>query len=407
MIKVLQIGCGKMSKYSMRYVYEKGAEIVGAFDINEHVIGKDIGALMETEDKGIKVDNLSNLEGFLKENKADIAIVTTRSLISELKDVVLTLVNGKVNVVTTCEEAFFAENSNKLVFDEIDSGSSSISSENPSTNNNRNSGNKKRGLEFVSSKGNAENVVNSQNSSYSGQTQQPQQTQDYDQNRQASKQKFLNFDRNGDFVSKKFLNRSYSKFELKTGHIIHGIMITGVNSDLPGQVLGQISQNVYDTVTGKHLLIPMGTKIYGTYDSNLTYGQNRLLLVWQRLVFPNGYTLELENLQGADLMGQAGFKGRVNNHFLKLLRSVLLSSAVTAATSRLDNVNVNVDTGNRSRVSIGTGASTASEKIQSIGEKLVEKDLNRQPTIYVKKGHKFNIIVNKDIILVPYNQLRR
>lgn len=120
MIKVLQIGCGKMSKYSMRYVYEKGAEIVGAFDINEHVIGKDIGALMETENKGIKVDNLSNLEGFLKENKADIAIVTTRSLISELKDVVLTLVNGKVNVVTTCEEAFFAENSNKLVFDEID-----------------------------------------------------------------------------------------------------------------------------------------------------------------------------------------------------------------------------------------------------------------------------------------------
>ncbi len=106
-------------------------------------------------------------------------------------------------------------------------------------------------------------------------------------------------------------------------------------------------------------------------------------------------------------MGQAGFKGRVNNHFLKLLRSVLLSSAVTAATSRLDNVNVNVDTGNRSRVSIGTGASTASEEIQSIGEKLVEKDLNRQPTIYVKKGHKFNIIVNKDIILVPYNQLRR
>ena len=203
------------------------------------------------------------------------------------------------------------------------------------------------------------------------------------------------------------MNRNYSKFELKTGHIIHGIMVTGVNSDLPGQVLGQISRNVYDTVTGKHLLIPMGTKIYGIYDSNVTYGQNRLLLVWQRLVFPNGYTLELENIQGADLMGQAGFKGKVNNHFLKLLRSVLLSSAITAATSRLDNVNVNVDTGSKSRVSIGTGASAASEKIQSIGEKLVEKDLNRQPTIYVKKGYKFNIIVNKDIVLVPYSQLRR
>lgn len=120
MIKVLQIGCGKMSKYSMRYVYEKGAEIVGAFDISEHVIGKDIGTLMETEDKGVKVQNLVDLSDFLKNNSADIAIVTTRSLIEELRDVVLTLVNGKVNVVTTCEEAFFAENSNKLVFDEID-----------------------------------------------------------------------------------------------------------------------------------------------------------------------------------------------------------------------------------------------------------------------------------------------
>ena len=119
MIKVLQIGCGKMSKYSMRYVYEKGAEIVGAFDISEHVIGKDIGTLMETEEKGVKVQNLADLAEFLKENRADIAIVTTRSLIEELRDVVLTLVNGKVNVVTTCEEAFFAENSNKLVFDEI------------------------------------------------------------------------------------------------------------------------------------------------------------------------------------------------------------------------------------------------------------------------------------------------
>ena len=120
MIKVLQIGCGKMSKYSMRYVYEKGAEIVGAFDISEHVIGKDIGTLMETEEKGVKVQNLADLAEFLKENRADIAIVTTRSLIEELRDVVLTLVNGKVYVVTTCEEAFFAENSNKLVFDEID-----------------------------------------------------------------------------------------------------------------------------------------------------------------------------------------------------------------------------------------------------------------------------------------------
>jgi len=99
MIKVLQIGCGKMSKYSMRYVYEKGAEIVGAFDISEHVIGKDIGTLMETEEKGVKVQNLADLAEFLKENRADIAIVTTRSLIEELRDVVLTLAGSVHNII--------------------------------------------------------------------------------------------------------------------------------------------------------------------------------------------------------------------------------------------------------------------------------------------------------------------
>lgn len=226
-----------------------------------------------------------------------------------------------------------------------------------------------------------------------------------DPNGQTVKKNFLSSSKNG-FVSTNLLKRGYSKYELKTGHIIHGIMITGVNSDLPGEVLGQISQDVYDSVTGKYLLIPKGTKLYGQYDSNVMYGQNRLLLIWQRLIFPNGYTLELDNIQGVDMMGRAGFNGRVNNHFLKLMRSVLLSSAISVAGGALDNVNVNVDTGSKSRVSIGTGASRASENIQSIGDRLIEKDLNRQPTIYVKKGHKFNIIVNKDIVLVPYKQLR-
>lgn len=300
------------------------------------------------------------------------------------------------------------------IMDEINASSTNNNSGNVGKGTGRNTENKKRGIEFVSNKNNVENPVGqlAQNpASYSAQQPQLQQTltqksQDYDQNRQVSKQNFLNT-QSGSFVSTKMLNRNYSRFELKTGHIIHGIMITGVNSDLPGQVLAQVSRNVYDSVTGKHLLIPMGTKIYGVYDSNVTYGQNRLLLVWQRLVFPNGFSLELENMQGVDLMGNSGFKGRVNNHFLKLLRSVLLSSAIATASGRLDSINVDVNTGNRSRVSIGTGASNASEKIQSIGERLVEKDLNRQPTIYVKKGYKFNIIVNKDLILVPYNQLRR
>jgi 4-hydroxy-tetrahydrodipicolinate reductase len=120
-IKVAQIGCGKMSKLTMRYVYEKGAEITLAFDVTEDKFGLDIGSIMETENKGVVVEDIKNLESRLKEDKPDIAIVTTMSLLSDLESVLRTCAKCGVNAITTCEEAFYASNSNPKLFRELDS----------------------------------------------------------------------------------------------------------------------------------------------------------------------------------------------------------------------------------------------------------------------------------------------
>lgn len=120
-IRVAQIGCGKMAKYTMRYVEEKGAEVVLAFDVSEDIIGKDIGSITETRDKNVIVEDITNLEERLLEVKPDIAIVTTMSLLNDLGDVLRIVAKCHVNAVTTCEEAFFASNSNPTLFKELDS----------------------------------------------------------------------------------------------------------------------------------------------------------------------------------------------------------------------------------------------------------------------------------------------
>ena len=232
---------------------------------------------------------------------------------------------------------------------------------------------------------------------------QQQNENDTDQNKQKSKSLFLK-QKQDSFYSTNLKNPAIGKYELKTGSFIPAVLVTAINSDLPGDVIAQVRENVYDYRTGKYILIPMGTKIVGKYDSSITYGQNRVLLIWQRLVFPNGSTLVLDNMQGVDLLGNAGLKGKTNNHFWKLMRSVLLSSAINIASGSLEGLNVNIETGSRSRVNIGTGVSDAAQNIRSIGERIIEKDLNRQPTIEIKRGKKFNIFVSKDIILSPYRK---
>ena len=119
-LRVVQYGCGKMSKYTMRYVYEKGGEIVGALDINPAVIGKDIGTIMECEDKGVVVTNVANARELLAELKPDACIVTTMSLLGDLEEALTICAELGINAITTCEEAFFSWNSNPALTKKLD-----------------------------------------------------------------------------------------------------------------------------------------------------------------------------------------------------------------------------------------------------------------------------------------------
>jgi type IV secretion system protein VirB10 len=188
-----------------------------------------------------------------------------------------------------------------------------------------------------------------------------------------------------------------SRFEVRAGGVIPGVMISGVNSDLPGQIMGQVSQDVYDTATGKQLLIPQGTRLVGTYNSNVAYGQSAVLIAWQRLVFPDGKALDISAMPGADMAGYAGFRDQVNNHYVRIFASALLMSGVTAAASYATDRNSNTGT----TFSQPTASSELSQALgQQLGQvtaQMIAKNLNIAPTIEIRPGYRFNIIVVKDL----------
>ena len=158
------------------------------------------------------------------------------------------------------------------------------------------------------------------------------QNQTDDQNMQAEKKAFLQKNKitEEDGYLHNLLNNPVSRYEIKAGTIIPSLLITGVNSDLPGQITGQVRTNVYDTATGRYLLIPQGAKIIGVYDSQISYGQERLLVAWKRILFPNGKSIDLDGMPGVDLSGYAGFNDEVNHHYRKIFGSVLLMSFLGA-----------------------------------------------------------------------------
>ena len=236
--------------------------------------------------------------------------------------------------------------------------------------------------------------VNSRKSEKSSNGQITDASRDQNLNEQGDKKYFLKNEESNAAYLGNFEEDPISPYEVKAGTIIPGIMITGINSDLPGSIVGQVRESVFDTVSGNYLLIPQGTKIFGTYDSNVTWGQNRSLIVWQRLIFPNGKSINLSNMPGVDLTGQAGFSDKVNNHFSTLLKGVVLTS-ITGAGSAIVTNDENNDYESEA-------AKAAGIAIINVGNNFAEKALGRQPTIEIRAGYRFNIMVNSDMILTPY-----
>ena len=176
------------------------------------------------------------------------------------------------------------------------------------------------------------------------------------------------------------------------------ILLTGINSDLPGQIIGQVSEDVRDTITGTNILIPAGSRILGTYDSSITFGQNRVLLVWDRLIRPDGVSVRLQGMNGVDLSGYAGLPGGVDTHIGQIIGSVSLSSVfqvlVDGITSTLAAVPGLVG-------GVGTNL-TKSDKQTAIDNAVnsyLTKLVNQQPTIIVPEGSRGYIMVGRDIIL--------
>lgn len=221
-----------------------------------------------------------------------------------------------------------------------------------------------------------------------------------DMNRQADKRNFFKNEEQKKIYNSGRELYAVSPYEVKAGTYIPGILISGVNSDLPGNMKGQVREDVYDTVTGNHLLIPKGTTLIGTYDSGVTFGQNRALVVWQRLIFPNGKTVLLDNMGGVDLSGYAGFKDKVDNHNLQLFKAVILSSILGAGTAIVSDDDDD-DSSNDWQGEAGRGAG---EQVIMIGNRLADKLLSLQPTITIRPGYRFNIMLHSDLVLTPYER---
>ncbi len=196
--------------------------------------------------------------------------------------------------------------------------------------------------------------------------------------------------------------------ELKTGTIIPGLMVTGINSDLPGNIIAQVSQNVFDTATGRQLLIPQGAKLFGVYDSRVIYGQERVLVAWNRLVFPDGSAVTLGAMPGSDMAGNAGYTDEVNNHYLRIFGSAILMSMITGGMSysmdSLDNSGGGDDDSPTLQDEMG---SALAAQLGQATLQLLQKNLNIKPTLEIRPGYQFNVIVTKDLVFErPYRPQR-
>jgi len=215
------------------------------------------------------------------------------------------------------------------------------------------------------------------------------------QNGQERKLAFLNAPVDRRTTSPDRLVRPTSPYVLQAGAVIPAALITGLRSDLPGQIAAQVTENVYDTPTGGSLLIPQGARLIGVYDSQVSFGQSRLLLVWTRLILPNGYSIVLERQPGADTSGQAGLEDGVDHHWGPLFKAALLSTILAVGTELGSDQN---DSDIIRALHRGTG-----DTLNQAGQQIVRRNLNVQPTLTIRPGYPVRVIVTRDLVLSPYD----
>ncbi|UYG54014.1 TrbI/VirB10 family protein [Comamonas endophytica] len=183
--------------------------------------------------------------------------------------------------------------------------------------------------------------------------------------------------------------------EIKAGTVIPSVLVSGVNSDLPGQIIGRVAEAVYDSATGSQLLIPPGATLIGTYDSSVTLGQSRALVVWKRIIYPDSSSISLDGMPGADQGGYAGFHDKVNNHYGRLFGHGLLLSLFSAGIQLSQPQAQNGENYSSSQIIAGS----LGQQMGQLGMQMAQRNMNIQPTLQIRPGYEFNVMVTKDIIL--------
>jgi type IV secretion system protein VirB10 len=205
---------------------------------------------------------------------------------------------------------------------------------------------------------------------------------------------FLNGAADHRTVSTDRIEAPASPYVVQAGAVIAAALVTGLRSDLPGQVTAQVTENVYDGPTGRFLLIPQGARLIGQYDAQIAFGQNRALLVWNRLILPNGRSIVLERQPGADPQGFAGLEDQVDNHWGQLFKAAMLSTVLS--------VGAEAGTSSNENDLVQALRQGASDSISQAGRQVVGRSLTIQPTITIRPGFPVRVIVTRDLVLEPY-----
>ncbi len=220
------------------------------------------------------------------------------------------------------------------------------------------------------------------------------------QNRQDQKEAFLGNGGDANMRNAGNLQSAQSPYSVMAGTVIPAALVTGINSDLPGQVIATVTQSIYDTATGRYLLIPQGSRLIGRYDSQVAFGQRRVLLVWLRIILPDTSSIALDKLPGIDQAGYAGLEDGVDWHWGRILAGAALATMLGVsselAVSDQGSTNGNVVIALRN---------SAQDTTNQVGQEITRRNLSIQPTLTVRPGFPMDVMVNKDLVLRPYQPL--
>lgn len=235
----------------------------------------------------------------------------------------------------------------------------------------------------------------------------PRNESEYDgQNMQSTKAAFLASaeQRKTDDYLRSIRTAPLSPFEIKAGWEIPAVLEQGLNSDLPGDIKALVDSNVFDTATGRYLLIPQGARLVGKYDSRISYGQNGVEVVWDRIIFPDASSIDINGMVGLDAQGNAGLRYKVDNHYKRLFGFAALTSAFEAAFG-LSQRNTQSALTYPSASTVATAA--VGQELSQTGAMITRRNMNIQPTIKVPAGYKFTVRVNRDILFeTPYEPIQ-